>query len=49
MEDILQQISNLGFPIILSMYLLMRIEAKMEELTKSIQRLSIVLDKDEKT
>lgn len=48
-EDILQQISNLGFPIILSMYLLMRIEGKMEELTKSIQRLSIVLDKDEKT
>lgn len=49
MEEILQQISNLGFPIILSMYLLMRIEGKMEELTKSIQRLSIVLDKDDQT
>lgn len=45
MEEILQQISNLGFPIILSMYLLTRIEGKMEELTKSIQKLSMVLDK----
>ena len=41
------QISNIGFPIVLSMYLLVRIENKMEQLTASIQRLTTVLDEKE--
>ncbi len=45
MEELLVQISNVGFPIVLSMYLLIRIEGKMEELTKSIGKLTEVLDK----
>lgn len=47
MEEILQQIANFGFPIVLSMYLLIRIEGKMEDLTKSIQQLSMVLERGE--
>ncbi|MDO5690643.1 MAG: YvrJ family protein [Tissierellia bacterium] len=40
MEVILQSISNLGFPIALSVYLLVRLEGKMEELTGSIHELT---------
>lgn len=47
MEEILRQIGDLGFPIILSMYLLVRIEGKMEQLTTSIQRLTSVLEQEE--
>ncbi len=45
MEEFLTQISNVGFPIVVSMYLLVRFEGKMEELTKSITKLTDVLDK----
>lgn len=45
-EELVSQIANIGFPIVLSMYLLMRIETKMEELTKCIGKLTSVLDKD---
>ncbi len=47
MEEILMQVSNIGFPIVLSMYLLVRLENKMEQLTASIQRLTTVLDEKE--
>lgn len=47
MEELFMQISNIGFPIVLSMYLLVRIENKMEQLTASIQRLTTVLDEKE--
>lgn len=47
MQEILQEISNFGFPIILSMYLLMRLEGKMEQLTTSIQDLSHVISKNQ--
>ncbi|MEG0014801.1 MAG: YvrJ family protein [Cellulosilyticaceae bacterium] len=47
MEDILRQIGDLGFPIILSMYLLVRIEGKMEQLTVSIRQLSSVLERED--
>ncbi|MBU5454678.1 YvrJ family protein [Caproiciproducens sp. MSJ-32] len=40
MEDIVQLISNLGFPIAISLYLLIRIEGKLENLTISINNLS---------
>lgn len=40
MEEILGQISNIGFPIVLSVYLLVRLEGKMEKLSESISELS---------
>ena len=43
MEEILSQIGNFGFPIILSMYLLVRIEGKIETLSSTITQLSNVL------
>lgn len=44
MEELLMQIGNVGFPIVLSMYLLVRVESKMEQLTVSIQKLTAVLE-----
>lgn len=43
MEAIVQYVAEIGFPIILSLYLLMRLEGKMEELTKSINELAASL------
>ena len=40
MDNISTMIANLGFPIAISMYLLVRIEAKMQGLTDSINELS---------
>lgn len=47
MEELLSQIGNFGFPIILSMYLLIRIEEKIESLSTSIAHLSNVLEKQQ--
>lgn len=47
-NELIQQISNLGFPIIVSMYLLVRIEGKMESLTESIRKLNQTLESDKK-
>lgn len=47
MEQLLEQlyssIANLGFPIVISVYLLVRIEAKLSELATSINELSKVI------
>lgn len=40
MEEIYTHIANLGFPIVISMYLLIRIEGKLNRLTESINELS---------
>lgn len=40
MEKMYTQIANLGFPIAVSVYLLVRIEGKLSELTKSINELA---------
>ena len=40
MEELLQQIGNFGFPIVLSLYLLVRVEGKLEKLSESINELS---------
>lgn len=40
MEDILVTIGNFGFPIAITIFLLVRIESKLEDLTKSIEKLS---------
>lgn len=40
MDEILKAISNYGFPIVVSAYLLIRMEFKMEQLAESIRELS---------
>lgn len=45
MEDIIGLIGNLGFPMVISLYLLVRIEEKLEELSNSILGLSEVINK----
>ena len=47
MNELLSQIGNFGFPIILSMYLLIRIEGKIETLSTTITQLSNDLEKQE--
>ncbi|WP_081705811.1 YvrJ family protein [Clostridium sp. Ade.TY] len=48
MEQIIDIIGNVGFPISISLYLLIRIEGKLETLTNSINNLSNVMNKLEK-
>lgn len=43
MEDIYTHIANLGFPIVISIYLLVRIEGKLDNLVESINELSQVI------
>ena len=43
MEQILANVANLGFPIAVSIYLLVRIEGKLENLSISIHELSKVI------
>lgn len=43
MEEIYSNIANLGFPIVISIYLLVRIEGKLNDLTESISELSKVI------
>lgn len=45
MEEIIAQISNVGFPIAITCYLLVRIENKLTELTSSINELSKNIEK----
>jgi hypothetical protein len=40
MDEILKAISNYGFPIVVSAYLLIRMELKMEQLAQSIRDLA---------
>ncbi|AJQ26060.1 MULTISPECIES: YvrJ family protein [Pelosinus] len=40
MDQLLTYTANFGFPIVISLYLLVRIEGKLEELTASINELS---------
>ncbi|AIY82903.1 YvrJ family protein [Clostridium baratii] len=48
MDNFVQIIGNVGFPIAISVYLLMRIEGKLEVLSNSINNLSNVMSKIEK-
>ncbi|MEG1411774.1 MAG: YvrJ family protein [Terrisporobacter sp.] len=43
MDNIQTIIANLGFPIAISMYLLIRIKGKLQDLTNSINELSKTL------
>jgi hypothetical protein len=40
MEEVLTMVGNFGFPIVVSAYLLVRIEGKLNQLTESITSLS---------
>lgn len=43
MEDFIKAIGNVGFPIVVAAYLLIRIESKMDSLSSSINQLSTIL------
>ncbi len=43
MEDLLKAVANVGFPIAVAAYLLIRIEGKMDSLAASINQLSTIL------
>lgn len=47
MQEIVAQVANVGFPIVVSIYLLVRVEAKMESLTNSINELAKVISRFE--
>jgi len=46
MEEILQAISTLGFPIAVAIFVLIRIEPKLINLTKSVDRLIPIVEAD---
>ncbi len=45
MEELIPLVGNLGFPIAVSIYLLVRIEGKLENLTISIRELAEAIGK----
>ncbi|AEF18188.1 MULTISPECIES: YvrJ family protein [Thermoanaerobacterium] len=47
MNEIFTGIANLGFPIVVSIYLLVRIEGKLDSLTNSINELTKAITKIE--
>ena len=46
MEELLVSISNYGFPMVLSIYLLVRVEKKLDDLTVAINSLGQVIRND---
>lgn len=44
MDNLLQQIGNYGFPMVISIYLLVRVEGKLEGLSTSITQLARVIE-----
>ena len=49
MDVILQGVANFGFPIMVTAYLLIRMEAKMENLQNAIVELSKTIDRTNPT
>lgn len=45
MEEMAEFITNFGFPIVITFYLLIRTESKMENLTNAIQDLNKIIQK----
>jgi hypothetical protein len=43
MEEILKAIANWGFPMVISVYLLVRIESKLDSLEQAIKDLSLTI------
>lgn len=48
MEELVNFVANIGFPIAISCYLLVRLEKKLEELSTSIYNLSKIIEGFEK-
>ena len=46
MEELLQAISTVGFPIAVAVYLLVRIEPKLSAMTACIEKLVAIVEKD---
>lgn len=46
MEELYNAVANIGFPMAMCMYLLIRIEGKLDSLTKSITELSNTIGKN---
>ncbi len=44
MEDFLRLVANFGFPIVVSAYLLFRVEGKLEKLTEVINELARIVE-----
>lgn len=42
LEEMLKAVGNLGFPIVVSAYLLIRVEAKLDRVISAWERLAIV-------
>jgi hypothetical protein len=42
-EEFLKAVANWGFPIVVSVYLLVRIETKLDNLEQAIKELSLVI------
>lgn len=47
MNEIFAGIANLGFPIVVSIYLLVRVEGKLDSLTNSINDLAKAISRKE--
>lgn len=43
MEELIKAVANVGFPIAVAAYLLIRIEGKIDKLTTSINQLATIL------
>lgn len=43
MEELLKAIANWGFPMVISVYLLVRIESKLDSLEQAIKELSLTI------
>lgn len=43
METLLKAVADVGFPIVVTAYLLIRIESKMDNLSSSINRLATII------
>lgn len=43
-NEIIALISNMGFPITITLYVLIRLEAKMDKLNESINKLSTIIE-----
>jgi hypothetical protein len=43
MDELFKQIANLGFPIVVTIFLLVRIESKLNELSESIHALTAAI------
>ena len=44
MEDLMKMVSNVGFPIAITAYLMIRFETKLDKLTETITKLVLAIE-----